>query len=377
MNQRDLGRTGVRVGEVGLGTEHLHGQPRQTVIEVIREAVDRGVTYFDILWSYPDYLDNLGAAFAGLRDRVILTLHLGATVTHDGQYQLSRDVEKCTTVFAEMLERLGTEHADAVLIQWVDKEDDYERIVSSGGLLEVARNIRGEGRARLLGLSSHIAPIAEKAAASGEFDLLMFPINPAFDQLPGTTELDDLSKAPVTGTSIAPERRRLYQVCAARGVGLVAMKPFGGGQFFQLSDRQKASLTPVRLLSYALSQVGVSTVVPGARNVEELRAALQFLSATDDEKDFGEALAESAWSLTGSCVYCNHCLPCPSGIDIGGTLRLLGVADHGLSTDLRSQYGRLPAKASACSQCGQCAERCPFGVDAPELMRRAAETFEP
>ena len=169
MKQRDLGRTGVRVGEVGLGTEHLHGQPRQTVIEVIREAVDRGVTYFDILWSYPDYLDNLGAAFAGLRDRVILTLHLGATVTHDGQYQLSRDVEKCATVFAEMLERLGTEHADAVLIQWVDKEDDYERIGNSGGLLEVARTIRGDGRARLLAQATPpTISIASAAMPGGE-----------------------------------------------------------------------------------------------------------------------------------------------------------------------------------------------------------------
>ncbi|MCJ7752623.1 MAG: aldo/keto reductase [Armatimonadetes bacterium] len=375
MNQTELGRTGVRVGEIGLGTEHLNGQPRQTVIEVIREAVDRGVTYFDILWSYPDYLDNLGAAFAGLRDRVILTLHLGSTVTDDGQYQLSREVDKCAAVFAEMLARLDTDHADAVLIQWVDKDDDYRRIVNPGGLLEVAKSIRDDGRARFIGLSSHVAPVAERAVASGHFDVLMFPVNPAFDRLPGIIDHQAMPETVTPGQGIEPDRRRLYQVCAARGIGLVAMKPFGGGQFFQLSDRQKAGLTPVRLLSYALSQVGVSTVLPGVKNVEELRAALQFLTATGEERDFAEALAESAWNLTGNCVYCNHCLPCPSGIDIGGTLRLLGVAEHGLSPEIQSQYQALPAKASDCTDCGQCAERCPFGVDAPALMRRAAEVL--
>lgn len=377
MKQRELGRTGLRVSEIGFGTEHLHGQPRQTVIDVIGEAVEHGVNYFDILWSYPDYLDNLGAAFSGLRDRVTLTLHLGSVVTDDGQYQRSRDRDACAAVYADMLHRLGTDRADVILIQWVDKHDDYERLLGPGGLLEVARRIRDDGGARFIGLSSHVAPVAERAVAGGHFDLLMFPINPAFDRLPGIVDLEAVPETITPGQRIEPERLRLYQVCAGRGVALVGMKPFAGGRFFQLSDRQKARLTPVRLLSYALSQVGVSTVVPGAKTTEELQAALQFLTATDEEKSFGAALSESAWSLTGSCVYCNHCLPCPSGIDIGGTLRLLGVAEHGLSTDLRSQYERLPAKASECSECGQCAERCPFGVDAPELMQRAATVFEP
>ncbi len=374
MDQRELGR-GVRVSEIGLGTEHLHGQARQTVIEVIREAVDAGVTYFDILWAYPEYLDNLGAALRGLRDRVVLGLHLGPVVTDEGQYQLSREVDKCAAVFTDMLDRLDTDHADAVLIQWVDKGDDYDRIVGPGGLLEVAQGLRETGRARLIGLSSHVAPIAGKAVASGHFDTLMFPINPAFDKLSGTTEMESWREETTAGGSVSPERRRLYQACAARGVGLIAMKPFGGGQFFQLSSDQRAGLTPTHLLSYALSQVGVSTVVPGARNVDEMRAVLRFLNATAEERDFAESLAGSTWSLTGSCVYCNHCLPCPSGIDIGGTLRLLNVAEYGLSPELSAQYAAMTAKASDCVDCGQCAERCPFGVDAPALMRRATEVL--
>ena len=46
-----------------------------------------------------------------------------------------------------------------------------------------------------------------------------------------------------------------------------------------------ASITPVQCISYVLSQIGVSTIVPGVKNVDELGTALDFLNATDEEKD--------------------------------------------------------------------------------------------
>ena len=378
MKQRELGQTGLKVGEIGFGTEYLHGQSSEAVAEVVRAAVARGVSYFDILWAFPKYLDDLGAAFAGLRDRVRLTVHLGCAVS-DGQSAVTREADEAEGIFADMLRRLGTDHADVVLVQNVDRADDYERIVGSGGLLDLARRLKEEGRARFIGMSLHMTPVGEKVARSGCFDVLMFPINPAFDALPGEVELEEMAASgtePGEAREAGAERRRLYQTCAAEGVGLVGMKPFAGGGFFHLSQEQRGGLTPVRLLNYALSQPGVCTVVPGVKSVEELSAALEFVEATEEEREFGEALAGSAWSLRGSCVFCNHCLPCPSGIDIGRTLRLLAIADRGASAALRAEYEALPAKASECVECGVCEERCPFGVDAVGEVRRAAEVLE-
>lgn len=376
MNRRKLGRTGLVVGEIGIGTEYLHGQPRETVVEVVRDAVGRGVSYFDILWAYPDYLDDLGAALEGLRDRVTLAVHLGCTVSN-GQYRLSRDASECGRVFADMLARLGTDHADAIMVQWVDKEDDYTGLADEGGLLTLARSLRDQGKARFIGLSSHVAPVAQAAVLSGDFDVLMFPINPAFDTLPGRSHIEGLdAETGARSRGVNAERRRLYQTCAAEGVGLVGMKPFGGGRFFHLAEDQRGSLNPVKLLSYALSQAGVSAVVPGVKEPRELESVLAFLSASAEEKAFGEALADSAWRLEGGCVYCNHCLPCPSGIDIGRTLRLAAVAEQDISPDLRDEYAALPAGASDCTECGSCSERCPFGVDVVPHMQRAASLLE-
>jgi len=366
----------MEVSAVGLGTEYLHGPSRETVVSVVRGAVDGGIDYFDILWSFADYLDNLGVGLKGLREKVTLALHLGCAET-EGQYRLSHDVKEIAAIFDDMLSRLRIDHADILMVQWVDDEEGYARATGPGGVLELATRLKGEGKGRFIGLSSHVPGTAAKAARSEQFDVIMFPVNPAFEALPDGATFGTEEDGPREGVvEPNPERRRLYELCAAENVGLVAMKPFAGGAFFQLSEEQRAGLTQVRLLSYALSQVGVSTVVPGAKSVEELEGVLRFPGASEEEKAFGAELAGSAWSMRGRCVYCNHCLPCPVGIDVGGTLRLAAIAEQAISEGLRSEYEALPARASDCVECGECVERCPFGVDVMEAMRRAAQVLE-
>ena len=63
MEMRKLGKTGISVSAIGLGTEYLVGQSRKTVVSVAKEAVEKGVNYVDVLFAYPEYRDNLGAAF--------------------------------------------------------------------------------------------------------------------------------------------------------------------------------------------------------------------------------------------------------------------------------------------------------------------------
>ena len=371
VKHRKLGRTGLEVSEIGLGTEFLNGQPRDTVVAVIAEALRAGVSYMDLLFCFQDYLDNLGAALQTAGGKPTIAGHLGCAET-DGQYRKSRDPEECDRNFNDMLGRVGIDRVDVLMIQNVDAEDDYQQIVGPGGLLELARRHREAGRARFFGISTHKVPIAQAALRSGLFDVLMFPVNPAFDAMPG-----DVSpwEASAVGAAAGSARRELYRTCAGEGVGLVAMKPFAGGWFFRPDNPSGITLTPVQGLSYALSQPGISTVVPGVKNTDELRAAMRFLEATPEEKDFSAAIAGSAGTVQGSCVYCNHCLPCPSLIDVGETLRLLDIAEHHNTDNVRAAYAALSVKASACVECGECVDRCPFGVDVIQRMRRAADVF--
>jgi len=154
----------------------------------------------------------------------------------------------------------------------------------------------------------------------------------------------------------------------------LAMKPYSGGTLLYL-DGKPTGITPTQCLHYVLS-LPVSTTVPGPKNIEELKATLHYLEATDKEKDCSSVMDNIYQSLIGHCVYCNHCLPCPQNINIGETLRLADWAKAGITHELLDSYNDLPANASDCVECEQCIDRCPFDVDIMAMMRGAAEIFK-
>jgi uncharacterized protein len=237
--------------------------------------------------------------------------------------------------------------------------------------LEQLARYKQQGRIGAIGMSGHKANVALKAVQSGQIDVLMYPVNLASWAVQGNPEL--------------------YEACARHGVGLVAMKPYAGGAFFlgeksvvlywfrsgghALEVEKPRPITSVQCLSYALSQP-VATIVPGVKNVQEFTAALHYLDATAEEQDYSAAITHIRPSPMGNCIYCNHCLPCPEGIDIGQTIHLLDLAQDGMTPTLRAQYSALPVAGSACIECSVCMERCPYEVDVPAKMRLVAALFE-
>ncbi len=380
MRYRKLGKTAVDVGVVGLGAEHLEHATRDTVISVVNEALDQGVNYIDLFMASPNVRDNFGIALKNKRNEVIIAGHLGAALI-DGQYHRTRDRVICEKFFRDLLIRLQTDYIDVLMLHYVDEPDEYELVFGSGGILELALQLKKEGKARFLGMSSHRVPAALNAVNSGYIDLLMFPVNPAFDTLPGDMKVENFSQDDAYNQSgfdrdkTVLERKEVYHASAAKGVGIVAMKPYAAGLLFTKENPSSIVLTPVQCLSYALSQPAVCTVVPGCRNVVEMKAALSFLEATEKERDYSSINLNSAWRLQGSCMYCNHCLPCPIGIDIGVTPRITDIAERMINSDIVSEYKALSVKASECVECGVCTDRCPFGVDVISNMARAVGLF--
>ena len=305
--------------------------------------------------------------------------HLGSTLVN-GQYCRSRDKVTCEKYFNDLLARLQTDYIDVLMLHFVDEPDDYEKVFSLEGLLELAKCFKKEGKARFIGMSSHNVPVALKAVGSGCIDVLMFPVNPATDTLPGDMKVETFlqenlyDQSTIARQRATRERSELYHACAVQGVGVVAMKPYAAGVLFR-SNPSSIVLTPVQCINYALSQPAVSTVVPGCKNVKEMKAALAFLDATDEEKDYSSININSVWKLRGSCMYCNHCLPCPVGIDIGTITRITDSAGYRMDGNIVLEYQALPVKASDCIQCGVCTERCPFDVDIVTNMTRAVEVF--
>ena len=79
MEYRTLGRTGLEVGAIGLGTEHLEAS-QETRAEVLRIAVDAGVNYVDLLWIDPAYWEDFGPVLRPHRQGLVLAAHWGMSV---------------------------------------------------------------------------------------------------------------------------------------------------------------------------------------------------------------------------------------------------------------------------------------------------------
>lgn len=343
MEYRKLGRTSLDVSAIGLGTEHLE-QSRETRDEVLRTAVEAGVNYVDLLYVETDYWEDFGPVLRPYRNNLVLAVHWGSGPRYD--------LDFCQHTFANILSRVGNDYVEVAMMTMVDEEGRWDGWVHES--LEHLRRYQEQGHVGYVGGSAHDTSIAIQAVNSGLLDVLMFPVN-------------------MVGHS-DEENGALYQACVEQGVGLVAMKPYHGGTLF-FADGRPTGITPTQCLSYVLS-LPVSTTVPGVKNAKELGATLHYLEATDEEKDYRPVIADIHGFLAGQCVYCDHCLPCPQGIPVGGMIWLLDYSQGGVTDELMGWYSDYPAKASECIECGDCMERCPFEVDVIAKMRQAVEVFE-
>jgi predicted aldo/keto reductase-like oxidoreductase len=354
METRILGRTGLEVGVVGLGTEHLTFN-RENMDAVLDLVVPSGVNYVDLVYNDPsdahaDYWEAIGPAVRRHRERLVLCLHWGF-VYHE-------PVDHCQRCFDQALDRLGNGYAEIAMLTMVDSESLWRNWAMQG--IERLDRYRRDGRVGFIGLSNHSVDVARMAVESGLVDVLMFPVN--LYQHPGD-----------------PGRAALLETCAAHEVGAIAMKPYYGGRLVATESRP-TGITPVQCLHYVLSQP-VAAAVPGPRNADQMHQALRYLEASDEEKQFALLHDELTERLRGQCVWCKHCLPCPQEIDIPFVIYCLEYVEFYSGTRASEQYNRelyasLPAKASECIECEVCLERCPFDVDIIAKMHRAAEVFE-
>lgn len=379
MNYRELGKTGLMVSEIGLGGEWLERHNTKEVKDVITCCEENGINLLDCWMSEPNVRSNIGKALKGRREKWIIQGHIGST-WQNGQYVRTREMDKVKQAFADLLKRLCTDYIDLGMIHFVDEASEFEQ-VTKGEFMEYVRELKQKGIIRHIGISTHNPDVASLAALNGEIEMILFSINPAFDLLPASEDMNEyfVETYDEKLCGIAPERSELYRLCEQRGVGITVMKGYAGGRLFSAETSPfGVALTPVQCIHYALTRPAVASILVGCDTPEHVRAASGYETASMEEKDYASVLAGAphhAWS--GQCTYCGHCAPCPSGIDIAMVNKLydLAMMQKEVPAAVRAHYEGLSANAGACIQCGGCESRCPFGVHVAERMEETARLF--
>ena len=372
---RPLGNTGLMVSEISIGCGGFGKIDSAASLELMTVALDSGMNYIDIYDANPKTRSNIGYALQGRRDEIIIQGHIGI-IYKNGQHSRTRNMEETRQGFEDLLTRLGTDHIEVGMIHIADSRQEWEELENSA-FLEYVLQLKEEGKIKHIGISSHNTEVALLAAKSGWIEVIMFSMNLAFDRLQSDANPWDKEAMKNLQAGIDPMRMELYDYCTSHNIAITVMKTFGGGG--RLLDVKTSPLgiayTPEQCIAYCLAKPCVATCILGIDNLEELKADLHWIHATEAEKDYN-TVATGNNKQPSDCTYCNHCSPCAVGIPIAKVTELLDkVTTDGLTPELQAQYDALPHHAGECTDCGACLRRCPFDIDIQAKMDKAKEIF--
>ena len=379
MKLRRLGKTELQVSEIGFGGEWLERHPEEDGIDLIHYASAQGINILDCWMPDPKSRDIIGKGIKDNRRQWYIQGHIGST-WKDEQYFRTRDMKYVRPAFEDLLTRLQTDYIDLGMIHYVDSEQEWEQIQHSD-YLDYVMELKNSGVIRHIGMSSHNPKVARKAAESGYVEMILFSINPAFDMLPASENIDTMFAetfdAGLKGTE--PDRAKLYRICEENDVGITVMKGFAGGRLF---DEKRSPfgvrLSPVQCIHYALTRPAVSAIMCGYDTKEQVDQAVAYETALDAEKDYASVLSNAPFhSYRGECTYCGHCKPCAAQLDIAMINKFYDLAtmQSEVPATVRSHYEALEHTASECIGCHACESRCPFGVPIAERMQKTTELF--
>jgi predicted aldo/keto reductase-like oxidoreductase len=280
MLYRDLGTTGLKVSEIGIGMEYLAKQSPEIISEVVQSAINRGVTYFDLVFLYPEFLQHFGRIIKNNRNKLVLAGHFGASI-QNGKHTKDRSIRGSEKSFRQLLEDLNVDSVELAILQFVGRTE-YEKLVTKGTLLNVMRNLQKEGLCKYLGISIHDPEFALQAISSNSFSVIMTQVN----LLCGNTS----------------EHLKIFEMYLRQKVGLVAIKPFAGGLLLQAGEKvaipsyktgytqltftPPLDITPIKCLSFILSHSAVSCTIPGVKSLAELNVTLAYNDATEEARNY-------------------------------------------------------------------------------------------
>lgn len=355
-------RTGDSLSVIGIGSAYLGKAERDEGVRALRAAFEGGINFFDLAAGDGRAFPLWGEALGDVRDRVRYQIHFGADYTH-GAYAWTLEKDAVLRSVDWQLSRLRTDTIDYGFIHCQDELSDWEAYRKNGVYACLLR-LKEEGVVRHIGLSSHTPAVAGRILDEVPVDQLMFSLNPAYDR--GRGEFANGS---------ADERGALCRRCAREGIGISVMKPFSGGQLLSAAQSPLGrALTARQCLRYALDTPGVLTAMCGVRNAADVHALLHVFDGPEEEPAFTPGDSPESAQAAERCVYCNHCQPCPAGLDIGLINKCydLARAGDGMAAE---HYRQLSRTAKNCTGCGHCDKRCPFRVRQSARMAEIARYF--
>ena len=164
--RRTLGKTGEHLSLIAFGGIVVMDETTGEASNIVAEAVDRGVNYFDVAPSYGNAQERLGPALAPYRKDCFLACKTDGRMKEDSRADLEQS-----------LKLLKTDHVDLYQFHALTKMTDLDKVLGPGGAIETMEAAKKEGKIRYIGFSVHSAETAVAAMDRYNFDTILFPLN--------------------------------------------------------------------------------------------------------------------------------------------------------------------------------------------------------
>ncbi|MDR3131127.1 MAG: aldo/keto reductase [Treponema sp.] len=165
MEERILGKTGLSVGVFSFGGIAVRDMPQKEATQIVANAIEQGINYFDVSPLYGNAQQLLGAAVKSGRSRVILA---GKTN--------KRTKDAALKDLHESLRLLHTDYIDVYQLHAV-AVDEVHKVFDQGGAMEALEMAKEKGLIRYTGFSTHYDEAAIKLMGGYDFDTMLFPVN--------------------------------------------------------------------------------------------------------------------------------------------------------------------------------------------------------
>lgn len=319
-----LGRTGITTAKNGFGALPIQRIGKKEAQALLLYAYNNGITFFDTARFYTDSEEKIGLALSGVRDKIYIASKTMAANPKEFWRQLETSLKYLRTDYLDIYQF----HNPA----FCPKPGD------GSGLYEAMLEAKAKGMIRHIGITNHRLHLAIEAAESGLYETIQYPLSYL------STE----------------EELAFVRMCGEKQIGVIAMKALSGG------------LITNAAAAYAfLAQFPHVLPIWGIQRQSELDEFLSFsIKPPVLDAELQVVIDRDRKELSGDfCRGCGYCLPCPAEIDIPTCARMsLTIRRYPTSLYLNSHWQAEMKKIENCQQCGQCRERCPYGLDTPRLL---------
>ena len=327
MDTMKLGNTGIAPSIIGFGGIPIIPLDVSTSVDIVRHCYDRGITFYDTANAYVDSEKKIGQALEDVRCNVYYATKTGM-----------RDAEGAANHLKYSLINLRTDYIDLYQFHNVSTASDLETLLGPGGAYETAEAARQQGKVRHIGITSHDIATAISACKTGRFETVQFPFN-------------FIEKEPAD---------ELFAAARKKGMGIIAMKPLGGGIIHQAD-----------LCFKFLQQYPYVLPIPGFSTTAEIDEVIGFYKNPQSISQADIKAMDAIRAELGDkfCHRCGYCMPCEQGVAITEVMGYRSQANR-FSPEVAI---RLVRKAMTtvgnCIECGECLEKCPYHIDIPEALK--------